>query len=286
MKIYHWYDPLKCPKGNFGDTLNLWLWPKLIPEMINSKDQGLLIGIGTVINEGLSNFTEKIAILGSGVGYGNFLKNTDKYNIYCLRGPRTASALNVDPRLAVTDAAILIRSCYKSNHRVEENQKFPAFMPHWQTPQSPWQDACEALGIEYIAPDKSVEEILGQLANAKFVIAEAMHGAIIADAMRVPWLAVSTRPSINSFKWLDWCESLHLNYSPISLYWKRFTLHGISQQSGLAPIALSLAKFKLQWLSKSVTPSLSEESVLLKKEKLFYQKLEEFRSDWEKGVFN
>lgn len=35
------------------------------------------------------------------------------------------------------------------------------------------------------------------------VLADAMHAAIIADAMRVPWLPLITSPQINTFKWLD-----------------------------------------------------------------------------------
>jgi succinoglycan biosynthesis protein ExoV len=41
-----------------------------------------------------------------------------------------------------------------------------------------------------------------------------MHGAILADAFRVPWIAVSSSRSINSFKWNDWARSLGVTYAP------------------------------------------------------------------------
>ncbi len=44
-----------------------------------------------------------------------------------------------------------------------------------------------------------------------------MHGAIVADALRVPWLSVSSGPQINRFKWRDWCDSLALDYTPAAM---------------------------------------------------------------------
>ena len=46
---------------------------------------------------------------------------------------------------------------------------------------------------------------------------EALHGAIVADALRVPWIAVKLFDHIIEFKWRDWCRSLGLNYSPLLL---------------------------------------------------------------------
>ena len=39
-----------------------------------------------------------------------------------------------------------------------------------------------------------------------------MHGAIVADTLRVPWIPVRTNPKILPFKWLDWCQSVKLPY--------------------------------------------------------------------------
>ena len=38
--------------------------------------------------------------------------------------------------------------------------------------------------------------------------------AILADAFRVPWVAVSTSRSINSFKWQDWAQTVGVTYRP------------------------------------------------------------------------
>ncbi|MEM8612949.1 MAG: polysaccharide pyruvyl transferase family protein, partial [Cyanobacteria bacterium P01_H01_bin.105] len=43
---------------------------------------------------------------------------------------------------------------------------------------------------------------------------EAMHGAIVADALRTAWIPIVTSPRILSFKWRDWCASIGVPYRP------------------------------------------------------------------------
>lgn len=62
-----------------------------------------------------------------------------------------------------------------------------------------------------------VPKILNQITRAKLAVTEAMHGAILANALRVPWIPVTTSPIINVFKWRDWTMSLGLDYRPILL---------------------------------------------------------------------
>lgn len=276
----------KCPLGNFGDQLNVWLWPKLIPEVLQSEeDRGFFVGIGTLLNKSLPT-GQPMAIFGSGVGYGQPPLIKDEWRIYCVRGPRTASALQLDPKLAITDAALLTRSCYQSKPADYSFEKQIAFMPHWQTPMFPWKQVCEQLGITYIDPGESVEDILSKIASSKYVLAEAMHGAILADTLRVPWISVSTRPSINVFKWLDWCESMQLEYRPVNFYYKRFSPNMAAKDSAFAPLALSLAKHRLKWAMKSAFPCLSQEKVVIQKEEELLSKLGDLRDDWKRGVFH
>jgi len=70
-----------------------------------------------------------------------------------------------------------------------------------------------------------VEEVLNQIMQSEIVIAEAMHGAIVADTLRVPWIPSKAYNTINDFKWRDWAQSLSLPYHPVplkSLYSKEF----------------------------------------------------------------
>jgi succinoglycan biosynthesis protein ExoV len=71
--------------------------------------------------------------------------------------------------------------------------------------------------IEYVNPEQDGKAVIGRIRSAKLVIADSMHGAIIADAMRVPWIPVVTSPRINTFKWMDWTSSVGLPYAPYLL---------------------------------------------------------------------
>nr|WP_228024678.1 polysaccharide pyruvyl transferase family protein [cf. Phormidesmis sp. LEGE 11477] len=86
-------------------------------------------------------------------------------------------------------------------------------MPHFRH-GSPhlFQAVCERAGIHYIDPTGEIEAVVADISQTKVLISEAMHGAIVADTLRVPWIPVRTSPRILPFKWRDWCASMHLPY--------------------------------------------------------------------------
>lgn len=211
MQLYH-FD--KAP--NYGDALNPWLWPKFLGHRLQPRSSTLFLGIGTILNANDFPRAERYAVLGSGGGYGPFAKPDARWSIYAVRGPLTAQGLGIDPELAAIDGAYLLRRTElpapaPNGHRI-------GFMPHWQTRlRVPWEKICAAAGLRYIDPALSVEETLAAFRACTGIIAEAMHAAITADALRIRWVPVRVGGQFLDFKWKDWLGSVGLEATPVQL---------------------------------------------------------------------
>lgn len=217
---------------NFGDELNTWMWQKILPDFFDENDQELFIGIGSTIGLYCDNSAKKI-IFGAGFvpEYNNKPNvHTQDWDIYFVRGPRTAKLLNISPDLALGDSAILLRTV------VDLTKKSPeviSFIPHWESLEyGNWEKVCKTAGINLIDPRRPVEEVINELLRSKLVICEAMHGAIVSDAFRIPWIPVLPINHIHREKWFDWAEALNMEIKahrlpPSSLYEAKiaFKLH-------------------------------------------------------------
>jgi succinoglycan biosynthesis protein ExoV len=81
-------------------------------------------------------------------------------------------------------------------------------VPHHRAdPSGAWRAAAARAGIEYLSPLTESRDVITRLRRARLVLADSMHAAILADAMRVPWIPLATSPAINSFKSQDWTLS-------------------------------------------------------------------------------
>ncbi|MGI8588346.1 MAG: hypothetical protein ACR2M0_11780 [Chloroflexia bacterium] len=212
MKLLYYEDPA----GNFGDDLNPWLWPRLAPDLLDGDGQTLFVGIGSILDERIPAVPLKV-VFGTGIGYGRLPSIDESWKIYCVRGPLTAQALGLPADLALTDPAALVSAVVRPDvpklHAV-------SLMPHFRTSGRAkgqgvdLETVCNDLGVNYINPSGGVEATIFGLQSSNLVIAEAMHGAIVADALRVPWVPVQIYDQISSLKWWDWCKSLGLEYVP------------------------------------------------------------------------
>ncbi|MBD2532704.1 polysaccharide pyruvyl transferase family protein [Nostoc flagelliforme FACHB-838] len=279
-------------ENNFGDKLNPWLWDKLIPGVIDNDHTTAFVAIGTLINDGLPVKTKNSrfrVIFGTGVGYGQGIPQLDdSYKIYCLRGPLSAQALGVSDKLALTDGAVLIRNLF-DNYSQKKVYKF-SYMPHYELAGESWSLVCESLGFGYIDPRWSIEKVLSCISETEVLFAEAMHGAIIADALRVPWVPIVTNPTILQFKWQDWCQSINVNYQPS--YIKR--LHHPSQKRDIfSPVRLTRdwvrqqkSKSQLMHVAKTAQPALSSDTRIENLTQEMNEKLEKFKQDFAQGIYS
>jgi succinoglycan biosynthesis protein ExoV len=205
---------------NFGDDLNAWMWSELLPGMWDPSDDVWLCGIGTILNQEMIPPGRKWIVAGSGVGYGwppeDF--GGKSWRILGVRGPLTARVLGIDASYAVTDGAILLSALPEYAPLPQSERHGVVFMPHYQSlPAGNWQQSSEAAGIEFLDPRVGSKAIVNRIRSAKLVLADAMHAAIVADTLRVPWIPLVTSPTINTFKWLDWTLSMGLEYRPTKL---------------------------------------------------------------------
>jgi succinoglycan biosynthesis protein ExoV len=284
MKIFYYNE------NNFGDQLNTWLWDQLIPGALDDDESTAFVGIGTLINDRLPLRTKNAhlrIIFGTGVGYGKGVPQIDdSYKIYCLRGPLSAQALGVENKFALTDGAILIRKVYNFNS--EKRYKF-SYMPHHNTDGKGWPLVCERLGFGYINPRWSIEKVLSCISQSEVILAEAMHGAIIADCFRIPWIPVISHSTILPFKWQDWCQSMNVEYKPA--YINRLH-HPKEKLDILSPVRLvrdwlrqKESASQLLNVAKTVQPTLSSDSTVENLTQEMYERLQQFKHDCETGLF-
>ncbi len=211
MKPYYW----ESQHGNFGDDLNLWLWDFLLPGFRAVHPDVLLVGVGTVLNRALLPEAGRKLVIGSGFGYGELpdMRDESLWDIRCVRGPLTAEKVGVPEALGIVDPAVLVAD-------MPEFADLPkrhgcSFVPHWESAVAGlWPTVCATAGLTYIDPRGEAKAVIRAIAQSERIVAESMHGAILADAFRVPWVAVSTSDSINSFKWRDWAATGGVDHRP------------------------------------------------------------------------
>ncbi len=207
MKLFFY----QATPPNFGDELNRLIWPQLLPGYFNEDAaDGLFIGIGSILYDDFPAAPRKIVM---GSGYGGYSDVPDvhdgRWQVYFVRGPRTAQALRVDPSLAVCDGAILLRQL-ELPAPMPSKQRI-GFMPHYLSLEfGDWRGLCAGLDLAFIDPAAPPEATIAQIRGLDMLICEAMHGAIVADILRVPWVAARPIDPKNRMKWLDWADALGL----------------------------------------------------------------------------
>lgn len=217
MQIYYFQ---RGDRSNFGDDLNRWLWEELAPGKWSSNSDVCFAGIGTIISQDLLSPWSKWVVFGSGAGYSPLPQDfgSSRWKVVALRGPLSCKILGHPSRLGVIDGAALISSLPRLKPLPDDRRSGIAFMPHFESVcTGHWEKVCTRAGIEYLDPHAPSELLVERIRKAKLVLADAMHAAIVADSLRVPWIPLMTSPHINAFKWLDWTLSVDAPYRPIML---------------------------------------------------------------------
>lgn len=217
MKIYQEIGMQQVP--DFGAALNGWLWPRLLPEHIDTCPQATLVGSGYPLSAHLTRHApphEDRLIFGAGTDgpEGGGYRPGPCDRIYCVRGPLTAQALGLPPGAAATDSAALAGRFVPTPTR--KYSPFALMPSAAQIADKAWQSVCATLDIGFLDPRWPAERLLEGIGRSEVLLTETLHGAVVADALRVPWVAIATHDSLgSSFAWRDWCASLSVTYAPV-----------------------------------------------------------------------
>jgi len=282
MKIY--YFKSKEGKLNFGDDLNEWLWDRLLPGVFDGDDDVVFVGIGTILNGNIPK-AKKTIVFGSGFGYSSRIPAIDEsWYIYCVRGEKTAEMLGLDSSIGVTDSAALL-ACIDLPECQKRHQF--SFMPHVSTVNEEWISLCREMGVHFIDPNNDTHFVIKEILSTEILLAEAMHGAIVADTLRVPWIPIKSNPEVLDFKWHDWCGSVGLKYKPNNILplWGAKTHPNFFDKVKLK-IKREILKKQFNYLMRSRCVCLSEDEIFKAKRDMLLLKLEEFKKDVANGVFS
>lgn len=203
----------KMPSGNFGDDLNEWFWERAAPGLIDGPGPGTMFGIGTLLQDYYAQQLPAdgpVYVLGAGAGSkGALPEMTDRWHVYGVRGPLTASYFGLSPDKVCGDPAILIG---KFPELRQPTRKGVGFMPHvWSLDDWDWRATCARLGLIYVDPCADSKDIIRTISGLEKLLTEAMHGAIVADTQRTPWVALSISDRFEAPKWCDWAGSLGID---------------------------------------------------------------------------
>jgi succinoglycan biosynthesis protein ExoV len=226
MILYQW----RGRYANFGDELNSLLWPRLLPGFFDTDPAVHFLGIGSVLDGRHPAAGLKLV---AGAGYGGYEpppRLDANWIIHWVRGPLTARCLGLAPALGLGDpAALLPLAGVPTGSRGD----CIGFMPHFESLEfGAWARAAAAAGITLIDPRLDVQSVIAAIRSCRVLLSEAMHGVIVADALRVPWVAIEPLAAVHRPKWLDWADTIGLEIA-----FRRLPASSLSewmQVSGLA----------------------------------------------------
>ncbi|KAA3631260.1 MAG: hypothetical protein DWQ08_05060 [Proteobacteria bacterium] len=316
----------KFAEGNFGDDLNPWLWPKLVPGVFDETERTCFMGIGSGLTRLFARSCDRTAVMGTGAAnynirftlgadfpwkaeykrqildwparaVGSWIPEGSK--IYCVRGPLTARLLGLSEKLAHTDPAILIRQYIDTS---KASRTKISFMPHHLTAASAnLEGICRLAGFDFIDPRSTVDAVVEKILDSKVLLSEALHGAIVADALRVPWIPIVMSKQISQFKWKDYCASLGMPYQPVSIA-PEWSVDGLSGLVGRriprryrpllgARATIANRRRKEETLMELVAasgrePTLSTDAALSTAESRLLESVEKFKTDVAAGFWS
>lgn len=208
MELYY----AASKNGNFGDDMNLWFWDHFLPGWRDRDPDATLFGIGSILGTRIVERHGKVLVCGSGSGYGSLGPvDPDDVRISWVRGPLTARLLGLDDGVGISDPASLLTVMPEFADR-SRGGGGAIFIPHRSTAQLQidWERLGHLCDLRVVLPNQDARKVIHEIIGADLVVTESMHGAIMADAFRIPWVPIKISNQFNDHKWADWAMGLDL----------------------------------------------------------------------------
>ncbi len=234
----HYYH---CKRGNFGDDLNPAFFQEICPNFKKIRGNKL-IGIGTLLNNSISNLNNSI-VFGSGYGQGRPVDlSKTKLNILGVRGPISAMSIRHPPDSAIVigDPALILPKLPAFNNGISATNKKKIIALHHRTAEFwDFQNSSNS-DFYYLDPaGHTLNTYIETIKQADFVLAESLHAAIIATAYGIPFIRTNLLGKVDETKWLDYYLSVNINNLPIAAPLP------IPSQNPLRRVALGLTSRKI-----------------------------------------
>ncbi len=214
------YWPGVGNRQNFGDFLTEFLLEELfLPLAVRCEGVHL---IGSVIDdiffpprrEGVPLLDDRLVFWGCGMRSENGLSNENlaRSEIFAVRGPLTRSALRLGEAIPVGDSAFLVPALYDPQRDPSTSGRSVA-VPHILDQRSDAEllasSGCDVVVRPSLPKSKqALRRFIDQIASAEFVLANALHAAIIAAAYRRPFAFWDSGYLDLPFKWADLAASI------------------------------------------------------------------------------
>lgn len=228
MKILYF----KGKTPNFGDELNWYIFHSLFEKFSfeNQMKNSFLLGVGSIlhksyfekINENSTKIQNTGIVFGAGVREEHLSIPNKELKIYFVRGPISA---RITKAKYISDAAYLLKfindiPCqkkFKKKHRI-------TIIPYYRHINSiNWNRIKSETAVNIVMPNESPDYVISEIKKSSIVIGGAMHGCIVADIFRVPWIRMRFKiheqnNHVQTIKWNDWSSSVNINsYSTVQM---------------------------------------------------------------------
>lgn len=206
---------------NFGDHLNEYIYKNLF---FDSQLKSNVIGIGSILTKEFLTENEiegkNCFVLGSGTRSIRDIPRFDIEKGSFFRGPLTNMVATLDTNNFISDGAYVLRQIDKYKKLEHTQKQYPiSIIPYFRSLNGAnWSKISKEFDLNFIDPTipNGIDFFMEEVAKSKLIISEAMHGAIMADIFRIPWVRLEFLSSIfeslevSTFKWKDWQYSIKL----------------------------------------------------------------------------